>query len=354
MKKETRDQKEANAFLNSMYYLLEDHEKKDGYEIGIDETSSYAETLITADKAMQDLVKNEFTLDTKLSKYNPIFLLKAEQHEILEEFPTSKFSPYTERLFNSTLPNNYENEKGMFLPEKEKYSFLKNLKERLTEAECQKKIEQEKKQISKNKQSLLKYIRELFEYRSKLLVIRIDCSYRRTEKSYPKLDYEATYIERKHKKIGEIAKEVTEERATLLKTLRKKYKKGLVGYVWKLEYGEHKGFHYHMFFFFDGSIHQKDINIAREIGEIWKNEITNERGLYWNCNATKDNYAKNGKLGIGAIKHSDKELRANLEVTAEYLTKTDYFIKTVLPNGTRTFGKGSVKQKEKQGRPRKA
>lgn len=354
MKREIQDQEEVKNFVDSMYYLLEDHEKKDKYEIGIDETYIYAERLITADKAMHDLVKDKFTLDNNLKKYDAIFGLKANQIDIFEEFPTNKFSPYAEILFKSTLPKNCTNEKAIFLPNEEKYNFLKNLKEKLTETECQKKIKLEKKKISKNKQSLLKYIKELFEYRSKILVVRIDCSYQRTEKTYPKLDDKTTYRERQQKKIGELAKKVTEERSKLLKALKNKYKTGLVGYVWKLEYGERKGFHYHMFFFFDGSIHQEDINIAKEIGETWKNEITNKRGLYWNCNANKDNYAKNGKLGIGAIKHNDKELRANLEVAAKYLTKSDYFINTVLPNGTRTFGKGATKQKKKQGRPRKS
>ncbi|WEH93381.1 inovirus-type Gp2 protein [Acinetobacter soli] len=32
----------------------------------------------------------------------------------------------------------------------------------------------------------------------------------------------------------------------------------MVGYIWKLEYGIKKGYHYHFIFFMDGNIHKKE------------------------------------------------------------------------------------------------
>lgn len=51
-----------------------------------------------------------------------------------------------------------------------------------------------------------------------------------------------------------------------------------VGYVWKLEYGIDKGFHYHMMI--------QDINIAKMIGEYWAAVITHYRGLYYSIKKT--------------------------------------------------------------------
>ena len=138
----------------------------------------------------------------------------------------------------------------------------------------------------------------------------------------------------------------------MLQLEKKKYKKNLVGYVWKLEYGADKAFHYHMIFFFFFSNHRQDVKIAKSIGEMWKHEITNGKGIYWNCNAKKKHFEKNGRIATGKIKHDDQKLRENLNLMASYLTKPDYFVKLTLSNGTRTFGKGSKPKKIKAGRPR--
>jgi len=107
-----------------------------------------------------------------------------------------------------------------------------------------------------------------------------------------------------------------------------------------------------MIFFLDESNHRQDIKIAESIGEMWKHEITQGKGIYWNCNAKKKHYEKNGRVATGKIKHDDHELRENLNIMASYLTKPDYFVKLTLSDGARAFGKGGKPQKIKAGRPR--
>ena len=131
--------------------------------------------------------------------------------------------------------------------------------------------------------------------------------------------------------------------------------KHLLGYAWRLEYGSLKGFHYHTFFFFDGSKKREDVNIAKMIGEYWVNVITKGRGLYYNCNAKKDQYKH---CGIGMINDSNTELRQGLEIAARYLTKQDYYAKMDFNDKdgkkARTFGKGEItKPKSSRGRRRK-
>jgi hypothetical protein len=127
----------------------------------------------------------------------------------------------------------------------------------------------------------------------------------------------------------------------------------MVGYCWKLELAPHKGFHYHMIFFYDGSKVQQDTNIARMIGEYWMNVITQGKGLYYNCNADKSKYER---CGIGTINHYDTELRENLNLAAQYLAKPDDYLRDNASNieVDRTFGRGVMREKiENRGRPRK-
>ena len=124
----------------------------------------------------------------------------------------------------------------------------------------------------------------------------------------------------------------------------------MVGYIWKLEHGPDKGFHYHMMFFFDGSKVREDGTLAKRIGQYWLNVVTNGRGVYYNCNADKSRY-KN--CGIGMVDHSDNVMRDGLVKAVLYLTKMDLYMKL------QTVGRGMGKMvrpnpKDARGRPRVA
>ena len=96
--------------------------------------------------------------------------------------------------------------------------------------------------------------------------------------------------------------------------------------------------------FFDGNYHHQDVLIGKEIGELWETEVTKNKGIYWNCNARKNDFRKYDRIATGMIHHKDKRQRENLELMAEYLIKPDYFVKTALSEGARTFGKGENQQ----------
>jgi hypothetical protein len=185
---------------------------------------------------------------------------------------------------------------------------------------------------NKNFKSLIEYIDALFDARARLCVIRID------------LHYQAGVA-------GRITADIAKAHLTrLLRTTHSLVAfDGLVGYAWKMEYGLSRNFHFHMLFFFDGSVKREDVNIAQMIGEHWKNTITEGEGSYWNCNRHKHEYRF---LGIGMINHFDAGLRDGLRRIAVYFAKTDYYIQMASPDGGKTFGKGEKPQKSNRGRPR--
>jgi hypothetical protein len=198
--------------------------------------------------------------------------------------------------------------------------------------------------ITKNYQSMINYIDNLFTRHSRLLVIRIDLGYRK-DIDTPFLNEEEIYQKYCQAKV---------DREHLFRNMRSNALfNHMVGYIWRLEYGEDKGFHNHMIFFYDGSQVQQDVTIGRMIGEYWVNVITQGRGLYYNCNAYKDDYQY---CGIGMINHYDMQLIVNLKLAAQYLAKPDDYMTAYMQNMEigRTFGRGILRVKtENRGRPRK-
>ena len=307
----------------------------------------------------EQLLTNPSGYSFILKKYKKLVFYRSNQYinNLEDNFPDSKFSPYI-NLYLRT-----KNEYKKF----DDITFITALKKGLLSDTFKKEIEKKRRYSSEYKRSVRDYINGLFDYRSRLLVIRIDLSYRKgglvtaqnqrgffkniTTKN--KSDMNKPFVKhvQKLKFLKDFSLEVREHREMLLKQLKKQYPKGFVGYIWKLEYTEMKSFHYHMMFFLDGSEHREDITIAQNIGELWVNQITQGDGLYWNCNANKDKYRN---LGIGMINHNDKALRKNVLETAFYLVKRDYLIRSVMFNSkNRAFGKGHNPAKSKSGRPRK-
>lgn len=184
---------------------------------------------------------------------------------------------------------------------------------------------------NKNYKELLAYSDALFDRYSRLLVLRVDLSYLT-----------------QHPKIDQL--EAMQHRKRLFENTRSnKLFADMVGYVWKLEHGSSKGFHFHVMFFFDGSKVREDGTIAQQIGKYWSNVITGGKGMYYNCNAVKHRYQS---CGIGMISHGDYELRDGLRKAIVYLTKTDFYMK--LQSVGRCMGKGSRPcKKDARGRPRR-
>lgn len=163
----------------------------------------------------------------------------------------------------------------------------------------------------------------IFNKHSKVLVLRVD------------FGYSLRYM---HSLAGVVCSErVRRDMASFIKDLNKGVlKRGLLGYMWKLEFGPVKQFHYHCMFFLNGSKFQQDIVIAKKLGEHWKNSVTKGDGVYFNCNVDKDAYPY---PALGEKLRSDPEGIIAVKKAAEYLVKLDWLARPNLPSGRRTFGR---------------
>lgn len=187
----------------------------------------------------------------------------------------------------------------------------------------------------KNNLSLIRYVNELFDKHARLLVVRVDFSYKNDCASRGEIDH------------------ILRHREQLLRDRRNsKCLKSIVGYAWKIEYAVTTGYHIHFIAFYDGSKFKSDMNLAKMIGEEWL-MISNGDGRYHNCNRHKSRYIN---CGIGDVKYSDKEKRASLGLALKYMTKPDKFLRIKHNQKRRTFGRGAspATDKYKAGRKRLA
>lgn len=199
-----------------------------------------------------------------------------------------------------------------------------------------------RRRAAKNRRSLRLYANKMFEVYSRILVLRIDFGYRHDVYAGTRICFQSNMA---------VSRVVT-DRNKLIEDIKKRYKNSFIGYVWKLEYGLRKGFHYHFVLMLDGSKVREDITIAKDIGEYWRICVTKGEGLYFNCNASVARYRK---CGIGMVSHFDQIKRDGLDAAMKYLTKPDFYIQASLPSRARTLGKGVMPDvsKHRRGAPRR-
>lgn len=176
--------------------------------------------------------------------------------------------------------------------------------------------------------SMVSYIDQLFSKHSRLLIIRVDLMFRDNTQGQYDAEFSRVCFQR-----------------LLNNSRRNRIFDNMVGYVWALEYGQNRGFHYHCLFIYNGSRSQQDITIGHEIGRYWMDMITEGTGTYYVSNDRKAYFEQQGTLGIGMIHRHDAVRRENLIRSASYLLKDDGLIQQMLPESHRrfrTFGRGEI------------
>jgi len=188
---------------------------------------------------------------------------------------------------------------------------------------------------TRNFRSTKVYIDRLFKRYSRMMVMRLDLEYLKNHVS--KLS------------VGDAQKDLKH----FFNNMRSnKLFTPLLGYIWRREWGLERGIHFHVVFFYDGSLAHKDEYIASKIGDYWKNRITAGKGMHFNCNRNKLNRYK--RLGIGMIHHADVQKREHLLEAVQYLTKKEIIFRPKDDGDFRAYGKGNMPSDKTDGpgRPR--
>jgi len=253
-----------------------------------------------------------------------VLCLKSDLHAIGEQFPQHRHSPLFmlfKRLFGHIYPMGqrlWPEDIAVLdaaIAEARAYGKGKELRAHLKDM---------KRSERKNAAACKALLDDLRRQYSKALALRIDLGYIST--FCPGVGFRGQAM---------TFEQAKRHRDQLLKFVRKgPYSKHLAGYMWKMEYGFEKGYHFHMAFFFDGQRMSKDINIADAIGAYWRDEVTEGKGMYFNCNKKKEEYEH---CGIGMVNRADDTKWAYLEDAMRYLTKVDLYLRFRAGKGARTF-----------------
>lgn len=195
------------------------------------------------------------------------------------------------------------------------------------------------------KESIDRYVKGLFSVCSRLLVLRVDLTYKPEKDDDGRIIRPAITLEQVHA-----------DMRRLLRNMRHQPKvfQHMVGYVWRLEWGETKSYHYHWIFFFDNSKVDHQVYLAESICNYWKNVITDQRGDSFNCNAKRQSYKFKGigRIHAESLDHAGRRENLSSKVI-NYLLKRSQIPKIKLGKKFKLFGKGMVPKQKKKGRPRK-
>ncbi|WP_180178258.1 inovirus-type Gp2 protein [Acinetobacter sp. YH01005] len=236
--------------------------------------------------------------------------------------PDCKYSPLVEAYFN-LLPENISCEDQEIFESKSVFQcFQRELAEK-QEIFLDGFIDQ----IRDNQRSLKKYFNELLDRHRKLLLVRVDLSYKVL--SQPSICKFNRDIEKLVSRI--------QDKDTIFKDQ--------VGYVYRLEQGgKSRGYHCHLLLIYNGSLRNRDSYLGQCIGELWKDKITGGCGQFYNCNQAehKKYYRELDQLGIGMIERRNAKDVENALKAIGYLAdpdKDDQYLRAPL-KGMRKFSKG--------------
>ena len=177
------------------------------------------------------------------------------------------------------------------------------------------------------------YFASLVDRHRKLLLVRVDLSYRFEH---------SPRIQQFDKDIKKLISRI-QNKDTIFKNQ--------VGYAYRLEQGgQSKGYHCHLLVIYNGSERCRDGYLAQCIGELWQEKITQGDGLFYNCNQKehKRYYEDEGVLGLGMVERRNKTAIKNAYNTIHYLTrhKPDQYLRVKLNSRMRVFRTGQTKPKE--------
>lgn len=113
------------------------------------------------------------------------------------------------------------------------------------------------------------------------------------------------------------------------------------GYIAKLEFGRQEGAYWHVIFFFDASQRKGISSLPAQIGEYWKDVITEERG--WYQPLSEKYLGKNHEATINVVDAHEASKRQGILDYLAVICKSSQFLKYKLHNRTRTLRKGHVR-----------
>lgn len=114
-------------------------------------------------------------------------------------------------------------------------------------------------------------VEKLFHRYSRNLVVRVDLKYRGVNQHLVDIEMFDLHVRKLRNRMAN----------------KHRCFKNLKFNAWCLEQAPKGSYHVHLLLIYDGSTSTYDCKLARWVGRVWMDEITEELGYYWNCHTRK-------------------------------------------------------------------
>jgi chaperonin cofactor prefoldin len=145
------------------------------------------------------------------------------------------------------------------------WSFQVNKKKILSD------LRQYKSSVKRRLETLRTAVERLFHRYSRNLIVRVDLKYHVDKQHMVDIEMFNLHVQTLRSRMA--------NKDTCFKNLKLN--------AWCLEQAPEGSYHVHLFLIYDGSASTYDCKLARWVGRVWMDEITEGLGYYWNCHTSK-------------------------------------------------------------------
>ncbi|QRF09457.1 YagK/YfjJ domain-containing protein [Acinetobacter pittii] len=224
--------------------------------------------------------------------------------------------------------------------------FQKLFSARMESVSIRKKLSNRASNRRRSKERCVQLIETLLEICSRILVVRVDLGLIRDRAKLQELATSPDFAQAEHD-----SEFIQESFNRFYEASKHNQLKHALGYILRIEHTPTKGFHGHLYYFFNANDHREDITWGQYIAEKWK-IATNNLGSAFICNMKKDEYRY---CALGVLEYTDHEMLENLKATFDYICKNDQYFAFTIGERIRSFRTSQIPKvpTTKLGRPRK-
>ncbi|MDO7508912.1 inovirus-type Gp2 protein [Acinetobacter baumannii] len=224
--------------------------------------------------------------------------------------------------------------------------FQKLFAARMKSTSIRKQLSNRASNRRRSKKRCVQLVEALLNIHSRILVVRVDLGLIRDPAKLQQLAISPNFAQPEHD--SELMQESLNR---FYETSKHNQLKHALGYILRIEHTPTKGFHCHLYYFFNANDHREDITWGQYIAEKWK-VATNNLGTAYICNMKKDEYRYRA---LGTLEYTDHEMLKNLKATFDYICKNDQYFAFTNGEQIRSFRTSQIPKvpDTKLGRPRK-
>ncbi len=183
---------------------------------------------------------------------------------------------------------------------------------RMSSASIRKQLSNRASNRRRSKERCVELVETLLKIHSRILVVRVDLGLIRDPAKLQQLAISTDFAQAEHD-----SEFLQESFIRFYDASKHNQLKQALGYILRIEHTPTKGFHGHLYYFFNANDHREDITWGQYIAEKWR-VATNNLGTAFICNMKKDEYRYRA---LGILEYTDHEMLKNLKATFDYICK---------------------------------